>query len=159
MNKSQAYKKLESFGFIRLTNIKDVRGGANVIWLTGCSKLKSDRADGNQKQIYVSNKNKTFYNFCENRNYNYGTISDKYGLINQNDIIKNYDLPPEALSKEEKEYLKQKIENQINKDITIIYFYSPRLLQALTYLSLFENIKVTKYLVTSLKEKNKRKLI
>ena len=154
MNKSQAYKKLESFGFIRLTNI-----GANVIWLTVCSKLKSDRADGNQKQIYVSNKNKTFYNFCENRNYNYGTISDKYGLINQNDIIKNYDLAPKALSKEEKEYLKQKIENQINKDITIIYFYSPRLLQALTYLSLFENIKVTKYLVTSLKEKNKRKLI
>ena len=129
--------------------------------MTGCSKIKSDLKEGTSKQIYISNKNKSFYEFCENLKYNYGTISDKYGLVTSEKIIKNYNLPPEDLTKEEKDNLKDKIMHQWNKNIKKIVFFGPRLLQSFTYLYLLKDIEAEKYLITSLKSKNyfKRKLI
>ena len=162
MNKEQAYKKLASFQFIRifeLPSLKNLIRG--VIFLTGCSKLKSDLAKGISKEIYVSKKNQSLYSFCEKNNLKYGTLSDKYGLVKANQIIQNYELAPENITREQKEYLKIQIEKQLAEEkIDTIYFFGPRLLQSFTYLYLLKDYPAKKFLITTLKKKiRKRALI
>lgn len=92
---------------VTLCDPKDVPKDA--LWATHCSRRKSKLNRGIPKEIYTSPLNQEFYLWAEKKSIFYGTISDKYGLVMKNQVIKTYDLAPDKLSDTEKRDLGEAI--------------------------------------------------
>lgn len=121
----------------------------NTIFITQCSLQKNPLIEkGTAEQIYVGNRSKRFYSYAKTNNFRYCTLSDKYGLVFPGQIIKQYNIHPLELNKEEINKLRNKIEKQIPKDITTIVFYSTPPQMVRFYLKLFKNINLDKFLIT-----------
>ncbi len=88
---------------ITLCDPKDVPEDA--LWSIRCSRRKSELKRGIPKEIYTSPLNQEFYSWAEKKHILYGTISDKYGLVMNYQVIGTYDLSPDRLSDLEKRNL------------------------------------------------------
>jgi hypothetical protein len=50
------------------------------------------------RDLYTGHGQRAFYEWCERHRQPYGTVSDKHGLLLQNDLVTWYELSPSALS-------------------------------------------------------------
>lgn len=91
----------------------------------------------------------------ENNNYNYATISDKYGIVFPNDLIENYDLHPSKLTEQEKLNLSFKIKNQLRDKYDTIVFYNSSPLMSIFYLKILKRTELKVYFVSKLDVLNK----
>lgn len=66
----------------------------DALWVTRCSKRKSCLTEDVPRKIYTSPQNQKFYKWAEKSCIPYGTISDLYGLVLNDQAIKTYDLAP-----------------------------------------------------------------
>lgn len=81
----------------------------DALWTTRCSRRKSHLKFGTQKEIYISPQNQVFYKWAEKRGIRYGTISDFYGLVMDDQVIKTYDLAPQLLLSRAKRVLGESV--------------------------------------------------
>lgn len=108
---------------ITLCNQKDVP--EDTLWVTRCSRRKSQLKIGVPKEIYTSPQNQEFYLWAEKKGIPYGTISDAYGLVMNYQKITSYDLSPDRLSDTEKlklgETVGSKCRNLIGYESLVFY--------------------------------------
>lgn len=138
---------------ITLCNPKDVPKDA--LWVTRCSRRKSFLKFGIPKEIYTSPQNQEFYLWAGKKGILYGTISDRYGLVMNYQIIETYDLAPDSLSDTEKQSLGKSI-GEACRDLTdykSLAFYCKNYEEAKPYLKIlsYSGLKVywTRRLPTS----------
>lgn len=95
------------YGIIHVKSLKQIRdlqkdGG---LLCSRCSKQKVNITGKSiSKYLYTGNLNKNFYHWCEFFNFTYATLSDKYGVIYDDEKVKRYDKHPSTL--EEKDFIK-----------------------------------------------------
>lgn len=91
----------------------------------------------------------------ENNNYDYATISDKYGIVYPNDLIENYDLHPSKLTEQEKLNLVNKIKDQLECKYDILVFYNTSPLMSIFYLKILKQTELKIYFISKLDILNK----
>lgn len=120
-----------------------------TLFITHCCANKNPLlSKGKAEELYIGTRNKIFYGQVKNRNIRYCTLSDKCGLIFPDDIIETYNVAPTDLSESDLIALKEKIKEQIPKDIKTIVYYgiSPNMTQF--YLKMFKDIELEKKFIT-----------
>ena len=154
---SKAWKHIltNDYGFRYIDNLNEIPKDA--LWTTSCSKTKSRKRKGFPCNFYISKYNLLFYKYAELMNFDYGVISDKYGIHMMDEKLQNYDIHPSELSLTDKFELGQKIKNKIkDKGYEKIVFYYPSPLMSKPYfqilwysklpVSYISNIKILDYL-------------
>lgn len=128
---------------------------SKTLFLVRCCGVKSKIEKGLSKDIYISNINQNFYKQMENNNYDYATISDKYGIVYPNDLIENYDLHPSKLTEQEKLNLVNKIKDQLRDKYDTLIFYNFSPLMSIFYLKILKQTGLKIYFISKLDILNK----
>lgn len=141
---------LKHYNVTHIQNPNDLPYGDNVIYCTSCTGTKSGLSRGTAKQMYAGKLNQKFYNYMEQNNIRYGTISGHLGLVLQDEEFDAYDLHTTDMIFEEilidygKKIAKQCEQNGID---TIVFCYSSPLMsepfiKRLYYASQYTNLKL-----------------
>ena len=134
---------------ITLCDPKDVPEDA--LWVTRCSRRKSRLERGFPKEIYTSPQNQEFYLWAEKKGIPYGTISDMYGLVMNDQNIKTYDLAPDKLSDIEKRNLGVAVRVDCRSlGYESLAFYCKTLEEAKSYLEILSYSRLKVYWVRRL---------
>lgn len=127
----------EDYNFKIINNYKEFPSKKDTLFCNRCCAKKSEKEKAKPKDLYISNLNYKFYFNMENYKLNYGTLSDKYGLVLENEKIKNYELHPENLNKDKKKILGREIYKKFNSlDKKYLIFYNTSPLMSLPYLEM-----------------------
>lgn len=118
----------ESYGkFFKEYNIKyaDCKDDLpeNFLPVTGCSGKKFDVEYATPKNLYDSRRVQRFCKICEQAERRYCIFSDMYGLVKDDEEIKNYETPmplPEGIKKRNAKKLSEYKEKPI-----VFYYDSP----------------------------------
>ena len=138
------------YKFRYIQNIQKIP--TDALWTTSCSKTKSTKKRGYPKDFYLGKYNKLFYHYIELYNYDYGIISDKYGLHFKNECLNYYDIHPSNLSLEDKSELGKIIkEKTIDNGFKEIIFYYPSPLQSKPYFEILWFSGVPVYYISKIK--------
>lgn len=141
-------RKKYNFRYIK-TSEKIPKG---ALWTTSCSKTKSSKKDGFPKDFYVGRYNTLFYQYTDFFNFDYGIISDKYGIHMQHECLDYYDIHPSTLSLEDKFELGQIIREKVkDKGFNELIFYYPSPLQSKPYFEILWYSKLPVYYISKIK--------
>lgn len=149
---SKKWKKIliEEYGFKYVNDPKKLP--SNAIWTTSCSKTKKNRGRGVPKDFYLGNVNKIFYKYVDKFGFDYGVLSDKYGIHMSHEYLNYYDIHPSNLSDSDKKDLGLKIKNKIKKDnYKQIVFYYPSPLRSKPYFEMLWHTNLPVYYITKIK--------
>ncbi|HMB65390.1 MAG TPA: hypothetical protein VKO42_00820 [Patescibacteria group bacterium] len=126
-------------------NLTDLRNG---IVVSPCSKEKSFCSSGIPKELYKGKTLLRLFSYAKETEIRYGVLSDKYGLVLDDEVVENYDTPPSGKDS-------KKLITLINKKIERIrpftlFIYSPRPMQTWHWVRLLAEvpIKHKKYIRT-----------
>lgn len=143
-------KEISGFDYLNdFQNEKITLDLDSTLFITHCCADKNPLlSKGKAEQLYIGTRNKIFYAKVKEKKVRYCTLSDKYGLIFPDEIIETYNVAPTDLSESDLIALKEKIKNQIPKDIKCIVYYgmSPNMTQF--YLKMFKDIELDKKFIT-----------
>jgi len=96
--------------------------------VTPCSKIKSSRPAGTPDQLYKGKTIQKLFTWGKVAGIQCGVLSDKYGLVLDWEVVKNYDTPPSAITERENERLVKIIQTKIPQNHALV-IYSPRPMQ------------------------------
>jgi len=123
-----------------------------ILFVTSCSKTKTEKEKAIPKEFYVSKRNIKFYDMCEKLNLLYAIQSDKYGLLFSNEEVEYYDIHPSKLTIEDKKLLGEIIKNKAKKNnIDNIIFCNSSPLQSRPYLEMLYFSNISYYFISDLK--------
>lgn len=124
----------------------------DCIWATSCSKTKKSRKKGYPKEFYQGRYNKNFYKSIEKNDFEYGVISDKYGIHMFDEKLDYYNIHPSELSYENKKELGRKIKEKVSKyDYNGIIFYYPSPLLSKPYFEILWYSRLPIYYISKIK--------
>lgn len=124
----------------------------DALWTTSCSKTKSSKKQGYPKDFYVGRYNQLFYKYIDFFNFDYGIISDKYGIHMQDECLDYYDIHPSNLTFEDKFDLGQIIREKMwDNGFKEIIFYYPSPLQSKPYFEILWYSKLPVYYISKIK--------
>ena len=121
----------------------------SCLFVTHCCADKNPLLQkGLAEQLYIGNRNKTFYYWVKSKKVKYCTFSDKYGLIKPDQIIETYNVAPTDLSPSDIEEMRKRVKEQIPEGIKTIVYYglSPRMTEF--YLKMFKDVDLEKIFIT-----------
>ncbi|MHA1869038.1 MAG: DUF6884 domain-containing protein [Candidatus Heimdallarchaeaceae archaeon] len=125
----------------------------NIIYVTYCSGKKYDIKYGKPKELYNSRRIQTFIKVCELMKQRYGILSGKYGLVFDNEIIKNYDVYIGDLNNEKLLELANITEKKLKeKKIGKVIFYEPNPQRSKKYRKILEYGNITFETIKKVKE-------
>lgn len=147
---------LHQHSCIHLTSFKQLQ---NALYVTSCSKAKSELTECPASEMYTAMKNKVFKNLMKQNNQDYFILSDKYGLIPSTRLVKEYNIHPSDLDLEKRKILGKKVARQLSvyskhKTISSIVLYQPRIMCCIPYVQIISfglqifNPRLPFYLVT-----------
>jgi hypothetical protein len=154
---SKVWKKIltKNYEFTYIDSLNKIP--SNALWSTSCSKTKSKLKKGYPSEFYLSKYNLLFYKYVESLNFDYGVISDKYGIHLQNEKLQNYDIHPTKLSFEDKLELGQKIKVKVkNSGYENLIFYYPSPLMSKPYFQMLWYADIPVYYISNIKMLEKR---
>lgn len=123
----------------------------DILWVTRCSKIKSNVSCGIPKDLYVSSVNKYFYGFMEKQGLRYGVLSDKYGLHMDEESLSYYDVHPRILTSEDKRALGKLIRDKATcSGFSQIAFYNNSPLMSIPYFQMLHYSELPVFYTTSL---------
>ena len=108
----------EHYGIIHVKSLKEVRElqKNGSLLCSRCSKQKINVSGKSiPKYLYTGNLNRSFYRWCEFYNFNYAILSDKYGVIYDNEKVERYDKHPSTLEEQDFIKLAQTIKKKMKK--------------------------------------------
>ena len=122
----------------------------NVWFCTGCSKTKGKYKDTSiPKYFYVSDRLLNFYKYCELNKFNYGILSDKYGIHLMDESLSFYDIHPSSLTDEQFKGLGKQIGQKANKlNIDCFVYYNPSPMMAVPYFKMLNFANIDFYFIT-----------
>ncbi len=118
--------------FFDILKVKDF----NYLICSRCSKTKGKNTGDKivPKNLYISSQNIRFYQWCENNRFEYGILSDLYGLFMYNEKKEFYDVHPSSLSEDDFITLSEKIKGQmISRGFDTFIYYNSSPLMSIPY--------------------------
>lgn len=108
----------EEFKIIHVTDLNEIRGLVKKggLLCSRCSKIKDAKIEeAVPNNFYLSYINKNFYKWCDFFGFEYGILSDLYGLHYWDESLKKYDIHPSSLNEEDFKKLAKLISNKMKK--------------------------------------------
>jgi len=131
---------------LHLKNV--IKKHKNILFCSGCSKTKGKyKQKAIPKYFYVSTRLLNFYKYCETNNFNYGILSDKYGIHLMDEKLEFYDIHPSEV--QDFQILGNKISKKL-KDLKIdcIIYYNPSPLMSVPYFKMLNFSNIPYYYMT-----------
>lgn len=139
---------LESSGFDWLEDYVKIDYSKTLFLTHCCAEKNPNITEGKAEDLYIGNRNQRFYKYVKSKGFRYSTLSDKYGIIKPTDIIETYNVAPSDLTEDELQELKERVANQLPKDITTLVYYGVSPSMTEFYLKMFKNVNLVKYFIT-----------
>ena len=121
----------------------------NCLVVTPCSAIKSNLSIGLPIEIYKGSLICKLAHWASRFGISWGVLSDKYGLVFADEIIKNYNIAPGDLSYSQSAELAKIIQGKIKKE-TVLVIYHPRPMQTWHWIRKIESINIKKWYIRSL---------
>lgn len=121
------------------------------LWTTRCSQIKSTLAKGTPKELYRAPLNLYFYRQMEALGFNYGILSDRYGLHMDDELKATYNIHPSLLSLTRKKELGRVVRDKVlSRGFRGVIFYNNSPLRSVPYLQILAYSQVPTVFTTKI---------
>jgi len=123
----------------------------DALWCTRCSADKSNKIRGKPIEIYTGQVTQRFCSWAETRRQTYGVLSDKLGIVMNDEIFETYDTHPGELTEGDKIRLGEIIGKKVReREFNKIIFYNTSPLMSRPYFEMLAASELEVYYITKL---------